>query len=145
MKHEVAQFKRDSMNSGEIFFNSYQRCRIGTEFIADFLDLFCDANPRFQERFQEVDKDKQARMLKASLILIQNASATSSIRNTVRNLAIKHKDMDLDISEKELDMWFDSLLATVAVYDPLWDQDIELAWRDVLALGIKIMKENACH
>lgn len=133
------------MSSGETFINSYQRCCIGTEFLADFLDLFCDTNPRFQERFQEVDKDKQARMLKASLVLIQNASTTSSIRNTVRNLAVRHKNMGLDISVKELDIWVDSLLATVAIYDPLWDQEIELAWRNVLALGIEIMKENSCN
>ncbi|WP_394153737.1 globin [Vibrio maritimus] len=132
------------MNSGEIFLNSYQRCRIGTEFITDFLDLFCDANPRFLDRFQEVDKKQQARMLKASLVLIQNASTTSAVRNTVRNLAVKHKDMELEISAKELDMWVDSLLATVAIYDPFYDEDVEQAWRNVLALGIEIMKENAC-
>ncbi|GAL28986.1 hypothetical protein JCM19239_1721 [Vibrio variabilis] len=53
--------------------------------------------------------------------------------------------MGLDISVKELDIWVDSLLATVAIYDPLWDQEIELAWRNVLALGIEIMKENSCN
>ncbi|WP_234498132.1 globin [Vibrio maritimus] len=131
------------MNSNETFLNSYQRCRIGSEFINDFLDLFCDANPRFQERFQEVDKEKQARMIKASLILIQNASTTASIRNTIRNLAIKHKDMGLDISAKELDMWVDSLVAIVAIYDPLYEEVIELAWRDALALGVEIMKDKS--
>ncbi|MFA0439558.1 hypothetical protein BCU70_03025 [Vibrio sp. 10N.286.49.C2] len=133
------------MSSSETFLNSYQRCRIGSEFITDFLSLFCDANPRFQERFQEIDKEKQARMLKASLVLIKNASTTPSICNTVRNLAIKHKDMGLDISAKELDVWVDSLLAIVAVYDPLYEEAIELAWREELALGVEIMKESACY
>lgn len=84
-------------------------------------------------------------MLKASLVLIQNAPTSSSIRETIRKLAIKHKNMGLHISASELDMWIDNLAATVAVYDPLYDENIELAWRDVLASGIKIMKENACH
>jgi hemoglobin-like flavoprotein len=132
------------MNSNEAFLDSYQRCRIDTEFMTDFLTIFCDANPRFLERFGGVDVEKQARMLKASLVLIQNASTTTSIREAIRKLATKHKEMRLDVSENELDMWVDSLLATVAVHDPLYDEDIELAWRNVLALGIEIMKEEAC-
>ncbi|MCF4175362.1 MULTISPECIES: globin [Vibrio] len=132
------------MNNNEAFLDSYQRCRIGTEFMTDFLTIFCDANPRFLERFDGVDVEKQARMLKASLVLIQNTSTTTSIREAIRKLATKHKEMRLDISENELDMWVDSLLATVEIHDPLYDESIELAWRNVLNLGIEIMKEKAC-
>lgn len=133
------------MSSNEIFLNSYQRCRIGVHFLTDFLDHFCATNHRFQERFGAVDTKKQARMLKASLVLIQNASALASVRDTVRKLGDKHKEMGLNISEEELDMWVESLLATVEKYDPLYNDVIEKAWRDTLEVGIGIMKEKACQ
>jgi hypothetical protein len=37
-------------------------------------------------------------------------------------------------------MWLESLIKTVADYDPEFDLDVELSWRVVLSSGITYMK-----
>ncbi|GMQ48640.1 globin [Vibrio sp. 10N] len=132
------------MNVDEVFYESYQRCAIDKEFLEDFLCDFCDKNPRFQERFEQVDIESQAKMLKASIILIYNAKGNVSVRSTVTNLAVRHKEMNLNISEYEFYLWVDSLISTVATHDPIFNQSIENAWRETLKSGLAIMKQVSC-
>ncbi|KII76082.1 globin [Vibrio renipiscarius] len=129
------------MDSGESFSASYQRCCIDEEFLSFFLQHFCLTNPRFSDRFEDVDTRRQTTMLKASIILIQNASENTFIRNNVQNLARRHKDMGLNIQPEELIAWRESLLATVEAFDPLYDDDVGDAWRSTLQIGIDIMEE----
>nr|WP_264875970.1 globin [Vibrio agarivorans] len=84
-------------------------------------------------------------MLKASIILVQNASDNPYIRNNVKSLAKRHKDMNLNIKPEELVAWRESLLVTVANFDPLFDDEIEQAWRSTLELGIEIMSKHAIN
>jgi hemoglobin-like flavoprotein len=132
------------MDIDEIFHESYQRCNIDNEFLEDFLCDFCDKNPRFQERFSQVDIESQAKMLKASIILIYNAKGNAAVRSTVTNLAFRHKEMNLSISEYEFDLWVDSLISTVATHDPIFNRSIENAWRETLKSGLAIMKQVSC-
>jgi hypothetical protein len=132
------------MTIDEIFFESYQRCSIGDEFIEGFLSDFCVKNPRFKERFAKVDVERQAKMLKASIILVFNAKGSAAVRNTLADLAIRHKEMNLDILENEFDLWVDSLVSTVAKHDPIFDPAIENAWRETLKTGLLIMKQGSC-
>lgn len=136
-----SQHSEVQMNIDEIFYESYQRCAIDNEFLEDFLCDFCDKNPRFQERFEQVDIESQAKMLKASIILIYNAKGNASVRSTVTNLAVRHQEMNLNISEHEFDLWVDSLISTVAAHDLIFSQSIENAWRETLKPGIAIMKQ----
>ncbi|MFT6905519.1 MAG: hypothetical protein ACJAS1_002175 [Oleiphilaceae bacterium] len=39
------------------------------------------------------------------------------------------------------DIWLDSLISTVEEFDPEFDNDIDQAWREVLAPGIAFIKE----
>lgn len=131
------------MSYGESFRASYDRCNIDEDFLTFFLQHFCSTNPRFAERFCGVDNEQQTKMLKASIILVQNAAENPYIRNNVKSLAKHHKEMNLNIKPEELVAWRESLLATVANFDPLFDDDIDQAWRATLELGIEIMSKHA--
>ncbi|MFA0373029.1 globin, partial [Vibrio sp. 10N.222.54.F6] len=82
------------------------------------------------------------KMLKASIILIYNSSGLPSVLNSVKKLGKRHKDLGLDISEIELNEWFNSLLNTVKKYDPHYDENVERAWAETLDAGLTIMKKE---
>lgn len=130
------------MQYSEQFYESFRRCRIDQEFLEMFLSDFCEHNPRFYERFEEINLEQQTKMLKASVILIYNSAQLPSVRNSVRKLGRKHKDLGMKISEQELNMWFDSLLKTVKRTDPCYNSEVEEAWKHTLALGLDIMKQE---
>ena len=130
------------MDHSERFYESFQRCRIDQEFLEVFLSDFCEHNPRFSERFSSVGLEEQTKMLKASIILIYNSASLPSVRNSVKNLGRRHKNLGLDISEDELNAWFDALLNTVKKFDPLYDESVDAAWTETLRLGLSIMKKE---
>lgn len=130
------------MALNELFYESFERCRIDQEFLETFLADFCEHNPRFSERFETIGLEQQTKMLKASIILIYNASGLPSVRNSVQKLGKRHKDLGMDISEQELNEWFHSLLNTVKQYDPHYDEHVEQAWTETLEAGLTIMKKE---
>ncbi|MEF1229288.1 globin [Vibrio fortis] len=130
------------MEHSERFYESFERCRIDQEFLEAFLSDFCEHNPRFSERFANVGLEQQTKMLKASIILIYNSSGLPSVRNSVKRLGKQHKDLGMDISEQELNEWFQSLLNTVKKFDPHYDAQVEQAWTETLDIGLKIMKQE---
>ncbi len=81
-------------------------------------------------------------MLKASIILIYNSAGLPSVLNSVKRLGKQHKDLEMDISEQELNEWFKSLLNTVKKYDPHYNEQVEQAWTETLDVGLKIMKQE---
>ncbi|MDR9827712.1 globin, partial [Vibrio sp. FNV 38] len=62
------------------------------------------------------------------------------IRNNVKSLGYRHKQMNLDIRSEELEAWQESLLYTVKKYDPFYNEQIDAAWRATLQVGIEIMQ-----
>ncbi|MFS1492209.1 globin [Vibrio splendidus] len=130
------------MTPNELFYESFERCRIDQEFLETFLADFCEHNPRFSERFENIGLEQQTKMLKASIILIYNSSGLSSVRNSVKRLGKQHKDLGMGISEQELNEWFNSLLNTVKKYDPHYNEQVEQAWTETLDTGLKIMKQE---
>ncbi|MEZ8781238.1 globin [Vibrio splendidus] len=130
------------MKPNELFYESFERCRIDQEFLESFLADFCEHNPRFSERFEKIGLEQQTKMLKASIILIYNSAGLPSVRNSVKKLGKRHKDLGMDISEQELNEWFNSLLNTVKKYDPHYDESVEQAWTETLEVGLTIMKKE---
>ncbi len=130
------------MTSNELFYESFERCRIDQAFLESFLADFCQHNPRFSERFEKVGLEQQTKMLKASIILIYNSAGLPSVRNSVKRLGKQHKNLGMDISEQELNEWFKSLLNTVKKYDPHYNDQVEQAWTETLDAGLKIMKQE---
>lgn len=50
------------MTSNELFYESFERCRIDQAFLESFLADFCQHNPRFSERFEKVGLEQQTKI-----------------------------------------------------------------------------------
>lgn len=60
----------------------------------------------------------------------------------LERLAERHSKRQLDIHPELYKLWLDCMLQTVAEFDPLFNKDINLAWRNTLATGIQILKSR---
>ena len=51
-------------------------------------------------------------------------------------------ERDLDIKPELYDLWLDRLVQAVGEFDPMFDPEIEAAWRRLLQPGIEFMKSR---
>ena len=58
----------------------------------------------------------------------------------LERLAQLHSRAELDIKPELYDLWLDRLLQAVREFDPLFDDDIDAAWRRLLQPGIDFLK-----
>ncbi|PMH41390.1 hypothetical protein BCU68_15635 [Vibrio sp. 10N.286.49.B3] len=130
------------MDYNEVLYESYQRCIEKPLFLKQFLEIFSGCNPKFSMMFENVDLERQERMIKAALILLFNASGVDGIRMLVKRLVQRHRDMGIHIQAEELDIWFDALLHTVEQHDPHYNDEIKEAWIKVFSIGLNAMKEE---
>lgn len=127
------------------FFNgSYDRT-MGSESDRDeFLDAFYDAfmsrSIEIAAKFADTDMPRQRQMLYRSLRHMVDFSIERHASEALRMTAERHSRSQLDVSPGLYDVWLDSLMETVQLFDPEFTEEIELAWRVVLAPGIVYMK-----
>ncbi len=76
--------------------------------------------------------------------MLMNAASDPSPEVTayLRRIAEIHSRVRLDIKPELYDLWLDCLVQAVSEFDPSYDKNVELAWRNVLAHGIQIMKSG---
>ena len=72
---------------------------------------------------------------------IDGIAATKQIIEQTR-LAKLHGRAELDITPELYDLWLDRLVQAVREFDPMFDPEIETAWRRVLEPGIEFMKSR---
>jgi len=132
-----------SMNSSAAIFNdSYNRCLARDEFIDKFYDRYITSNDLVAEKFAHTEMKKQKLMLEASLHIIM-ALKTSTPENAVKHfkrIGVAHGREQHDIPPALYDLWLESLIETVKEFDVKYDSDVDVAWRDILSDGIRIMK-----
>lgn len=127
-----------------VFDGSFERV-LGTgaynpAFIADFYADFLSASPFIKERFEQTDMSAQRTMLHDSLLLLIEFNRTRSADRRLRQLAEVHSRRGQDIPPEFYDLWLTSLVKAVAVHDPEFSDDVELAWRIALMPGITFMR-----
>lgn len=127
------------------FFNeSYQRTMGGESDRDEFLDAFYDAfmskSIEIAAKFAHTDMRRQRQMLYRSLHHMVDFSVECQASEDLRKTAERHSASQLDVSPGLYDIWLDSLIETVQLFDPEFTDEIELAWRVVLAPGIVYMK-----
>ena len=126
------------------FDQSYERVkhvnRNGKAFFDAFYDNFCAASPLVAEHFRHTDMKKQKKMLEKSFYSLFIFYATNNANDYLRNIAERHCKAGENIPPDLYDIWLESLIKTVADFDPQFDVDIELSWRVVMAAGITYMK-----
>jgi len=60
----------------------------------------------------------------------------------LERLARLHSRAELDIKPELYDLWLDRLVQAVEEFDPMFDLEIETAWRRLLQPGIEFMKSR---
>jgi hemoglobin-like flavoprotein len=110
------------------------------EFLDAFYDVFMSKSEEIAARFAETNMQRQKEMLYRSLHYMVDFSVQRRASEDLRKIAERHSASQIDIEPRLYDIWLDSLIETVKMFDPLFTEEIELAWRVVLAPGIVYMK-----
>lgn len=137
------------MSYERLFDESYERValevRDGQPFFEGFYHRFLVASPLVRHKFRNTDMVQQRTMLKKSFYSLLTFYASGSVDNVLERIAANHSRKGLDVSPFLYDLWLECLMDTVKRYDPLFDDDVELAWRLVLSPGITYMKFKYDH
>jgi hemoglobin-like flavoprotein len=126
----------------ELFNDSIERCSRRADFMRRFYALFLASSDTVAKKFEHTDLKRQARMLNTSLHVMMLASGGSERSVHMERLAELHSRAKLDITPELYDLWLDRLLQAVREFDPLFDPEIETAWRRMLQPGIEFMKSR---
>ena len=128
----------------DVFNASYQRA-IGNssynrDFIGRFYDVFLSKSDRIAEHFKHVDMSTQKTMLHDSLNYMVDFFVSRRTNDYMNRIARTHSSREHDIEDNMYDTWIDSLVEALREFDPEFNDEVELAWRLVLAPGITYMK-----
>lgn len=131
----------------QFFKDSYERAVRGQE--EDFFDVFYDcflrASPVAREKFANTDMNRQRDMLRQSFWHMVTFSEKRQATEELRDVAARHSRRDLDIAAPLYDVWLDSLIEAAGLFDTRFTDEVELAWRVVLAPGIAYMRFRYDH
>ena len=125
---------------------SLGRCLLNKSLAKDFLDAFYDellaSDPRIKPMFAQTNMAKQKDLLKHGLsMLIMYSSGVGLAKTAIQQLALKHDRSHLNIDPGLYRFWVESLLRCVKRYDQKCDDNLRKAWREVVELGISVMKD----
>ena len=126
----------------ELFNDSIERCSCRSYFLSRFYTLFLASSDTVAKKFEHTDLRKQARVLKTSLYIMMSLSGAYEEIVHLERLAKLHSRTELDIKPELYDLWLDRLVQTVKEFDPMFDLEIDTAWRRVLQPGIEFMKSK---
>lgn len=130
-----------------LFNLSYQRAVVPDfyGFFDSFYSRLTAQSPVFSELFKHTDMEKQIKMLMQSITYVTSFSATLEPTEELNYIAGLHGRDKLDLPGEYYDVWLDCLLHTVREKDPKYDEQVERAWRIVMAPGIEYMKSFCTH
>lgn len=132
------------MSYDNIFDASYKRVletgTDGSDFFETFYQHFLNSSDQVRQQFLNTDMDKQRWMLKKSFYSLISFYGSGAADNVLEKIAYMHSARELDIKPVLYDFWMESLITTVQDYDPEFNDNVELAWRLVMSLGITYMK-----
>ena len=126
--------------SKRLFLESLSRCKKREDFIDRFYERFLSASEEVAWLFRNTSFRVQRIKLLKSLEMI--VLAIEGIPEAVQHLnerAVSHSRDHLDIKPELYDYWLESLLQTVVECDQEYNNEIEIAWREVTGFIIKHM------
>ena len=128
----------------EIFNDSYEQVLGASaqreDFFSDFYTEFITGSDEVGKKFENTDLVEQARMLKKSLFYLVNFFVNKKSSDYLEGIAHLHSITERNITPHLYDYWVDALVTTVARHHPHFNDDIDLAWRIVVAPGVAFMK-----
>ncbi len=110
------------------------------EFFEAFYEAFALRSDEIAAKFAHTDMQRQKEMLFRSLQHMVDFSVQRQASESLRRTAERHSAAQIDIEPGLYDIWLDCLIESVQLFDPRFSDEIELAWRVVLAPGIVYMK-----
>ncbi len=111
-----------------------------TSFINCFYELFICDSPEIAGFFADTDMSRQADMLAQSMHEMVEFSTTRVASERLRQVALRHSRRERNVPPELYQKWLASLVAAAREFDPQFNDEVELAWRVVLAPGIEYMK-----
>lgn len=137
------------MSFEQIYDASYERI-LGREidgrgFFDAFYNNFLNASDEVKEKFANTDMDIQKGMLKKSFYHLLVFYGSNQADDYIEKIAIAHDRHHLDVRPALYDLWLENLVITLKCYDTEFNDDVELAWRLIMAPGITYMKFKHSH
>lgn len=128
----------------DLFTKSFQRLADVTiddvDFFSAFYNAFVSDSAEAAEKFRNVDMERQREHLRKSLDHMLYFSIDRVAGDEMLKIAKAHSRSIGNIRPELYEVWLDSLLKTVRAYDPEFNDEVEIAWRVVLAPGISYMQ-----
>ena len=132
------------MDYDSVFNSSFSRILheqgAGEAFFRDFYRRFVPSSSEVVEKFKNADMNKPQKMLKESFYHMLSFSLTKEVPDYLSQIAETHNRDHHDIRPELYDQWLECLIRTVKEHDAQFGDDVELAWRLVMAKGIAYMK-----
>ncbi len=138
--HSQTAISRTTMESAKA---SYERCLGQEAFFETFYQTFFRNCPPAVEKFANTDFERQHKLLRHAIgLLLIFPGQEKEEPNLLTRLAERHSRNGLDVSPELYRAFVDSLMETVAVYDPEFGSDVEAAWRATVSRGITYMQSK---
>lgn len=119
-------------------FQSYGRCCQNERFFEEFYRIFRGKSEAVRSQFENTDMAEQRRLLRAGISwLIMYARGGSDAK--LRSLGESHSRHGYDIDPALYGYWVDALVETVEKFDPEFDSELGLHWREVLRPGVELI------
>ncbi|MDZ4701887.1 MAG: globin domain-containing protein [Rhodothermales bacterium] len=127
-----------------LFRSSLLRCLSNIHFLEHFYDSFVASSPDVKRAFAHTDMERQMAMLNASLYQMMNLheKRDDAAHAHMAALGAAHGKHGYGIPPALYDAWLESLMVAVKGCDPRYDDAIDAAWREVMRVGIEVMKAN---
>lgn len=110
------------------------------DFLSRFYEIFLAESPEIEARFADTDMERQREMLAQSLHEMVDFATSRVASDRLARVADRHGRRQRDIPPELYEVWLNCLIRAVQEMDPLFCEEVELAWRVVLAPGIAYMK-----
>ena len=110
------------------------------EFFEAFYEAFMSRSDEIAAKFAHTDMQRQKEILYQSLHHMLDFSVRRKASVELRRIAERHSVSQINIEPRLYDIWLDSLIDTAQSFDSLFTEEVELAWRVILAPGIAYMK-----
>ncbi len=120
---------------------SYGRCTLSAGFFDDFYRNFLGASPAIAPYFSKTDMAKQKQLLRAGIShMILAAKGNSISQKKIKQLGESHNRQHFNVKPALYKLWEQSLLKTVQAHDPDYGIDLQIAWHNVLSIGVEQIK-----
>ena len=113
---------------------------LGPRLFDAFYDRFIASDAAVAEKFRQTDLEHQKQMLRESLAEMRGFFLDPRSNPYIVTLARIHGARGHDVAPALFDRWCDCLVAAVLEVNPKATDNVELAWRIVMAPGIEFMK-----